>query len=664
MGVSASALDTVRECRTGQVGHSGLRDRIPPIVSTDNGVRGAALRSGRHDMAKLAKGTNRDSFDSRDLLYRPALFEALPSQVLPWWSGIEILDQKEEGACTGFGLAAAVNYLPHLRGERERASARMLFETARRYDQWPGNRYDWSSARGAMKGWYKHGVCSERAWPSDKPKDRELTLERQADALKRPLGVYYRVLPRRTDVQCALNEVGVVFAAAATHGGWARPKGGVIPLVRTGDTTGHAFAIVGYVDKGLVVQNSWGPGWGGVNLDGKLRRGLAIWTYEDFERNAWDLWVATMALPVESLQALRSEYTVGNQGSRKSQSGPPAAEVNRHVIHIDDGQFDTRSEYATTAASARQLIDGKVAAAAARGALNLLLYAHGGLNSVDGAARRARAWRDVIDANQIEHVHWIWETGFLAELKDVLFGKDKFADGRAGGPGSWKDKILESATGPLSRPLWREIKSDAALAFDAGKAGSHVLEFFGQALAAAPGIANKRITLAGHSAGAIWVGETLRAWQRQQPGLRVDRVVLLAPACTVEYFEEHIAPHVIARRVQRLTIFQLTDELERDDDVAELYGKSLLYYVSNACEASEGGTPLLGMQKFNDRWQGLRDQLGARLELVTATVDRARCRATSHGGFDSDVATMNTLLEIARGVPPLRLFTQADLDAV
>lgn len=613
-------------------------------------------------MPRLAKGTNRDSFDSRDLIYRPALLEVLRPEVLPRWPGIEVLDQREEGACTGFGLAATINYLLHLRGRSERASARMLFETAKRYDQWPGNRYDWSSARGAMKGWYKHGVCSERIWRSDKPADTDLTPERQADALKRPLGVYYRVLPRRNHLQCALNEVGVVFAAAATHGGWARPRGGVIPLSRDGDATGHAFAIVGYVDKGFVVQNSWGSAWGGVRLGGRRRAGLAIWTYEDFERNAWDLWVATLALPVESLQALRGEYTMANQGSRKSESGPPAAEVSRHVIHIDDGQFDSRSEYATTVESARRSIDAKVAAAAQRGELNLLLYAHGGLNSVDAAAGRARAWRDVIDDNRVEHVHWIWETGFLAELKDVIVGKDKFADGRAGGAGDWKDRILESVTRPLSGPLWREIKADARLAFDAGMAGAEVLALFGRAIAASP-IAKKRITLGAHSAGAIWVGETLRAWQRQVPDFRVDHVVLLAPACRVDYFVEAIAPHAIAGRVSRLTIFQLTDQAERDDGVASIYGKSLLYYVSNACEEHEGGTPLLGMQKFNGQWQGLRAQLGERLQLVTAGVDRAQCRATTHGGFDNDVATMNTLLEIALGKAPARPFTQADLDA-
>jgi hypothetical protein len=139
--------------------------------------------------------------------------------------------------------------------------------------------------------------------------------------------------------------------------------------------------------------------------------------------------------------------------------------------------------------------------------------------------------------------------------------------------------------------------------------------------------------------------------------------VLLAPACREDYFRASIAPHVIAGRVAMLTIFQLTDELERDDDVATVYGKSLLYYVSNACEDPEGGTPLLGMQKFNAQWQDLRAQMGARLTLYTATVDQANCRATSHAGFDGDVNTMNTLLQLAAGKPLARPFTEADLKA-
>src|SRR3989304_5463012 len=137
-------------------------------------------------MAKRIRDVQRDSFDFRDLIYRPALVE-LPDELYPRWNYLHILDQKSEGACTGFGLAAVVNYLlahKHKRAPTKpqvRASARMLFEMAKRYDQWPGEKYDWSSSRGAMKGWFKHGVCSEDDWPNyaTMNKPTYLTRERQ-----------------------------------------------------------------------------------------------------------------------------------------------------------------------------------------------------------------------------------------------------------------------------------------------------------------------------------------------------------------------------------------------------------------------------------------------------------------------------------------------------
>lgn len=621
-------------------------------------------------MSRHAKGTNRDSFDSRDLVYRPALVDLPPSR-LPDWSAIRVLDQGEEGACTGFGLAATINYLLHLRrrahggrGPREQVSARMLYTLAKRYDQWPGNQYDWSSARGAMKAWYKHGVCPARDWPNGNAADTELTLDRQQAALQVPLGAYYRVLPRRTDAQAALTEVGVLFAACATHAGWDAPKDGVIGHDRDApEDLGHAFAILGYTDRGLLVQNSWGPRWGGIEIDGKRRGGFAIWTYEDFERHAWDLWVARLARPVESLEALRSEYTDSPRGSRRTQSGPPPLEVSRHLIHIDDGQFDTGSEYSTSLASATELIRGKVAAAQARGELRLLMHAHGGLNTVDEVARRCRRWRDVIDANRVEHFHWLWETGLLAELKDVILGKDKFADERAGGPGDWKDKLIEASAGLVATPVWREMKTDASGAFTAQGAGSQVLAAFGQELARVGGIPKVHITLSGHSAGAIWVGETLEAWQRLEPNFKVDEVFLMAPACRVDFFQQKIVPHVLAGRVGHLTVLQLSDQAERDDRVAVVYGKSLLYFVSNACESGGGKAPLLGLQVFNGGWSADRQALGPRLTLVTAEEDPTRSRARDHSGFDNDVTTMNFLLTRALGgLAPQRPFTADELE--
>ena len=108
----------------------------------------------------------RDTLDFRDRMFETSLVE-VPTHIpladfLAWHT--PVLDQGEEGACTGFGLATVANYLLQRRKvtpDKVPVSARMLYQMARRYDEWPGENYSGSSARGAMKGWQKHGVCTE-----------------------------------------------------------------------------------------------------------------------------------------------------------------------------------------------------------------------------------------------------------------------------------------------------------------------------------------------------------------------------------------------------------------------------------------------------------------------------------------------------------------------
>ncbi len=129
----------------------------------------------------------------------------------------------------------------------------MLYELAKRYDEWPGEGYSGSSARGAMKGWHKHGVCSEEYWPSRPSKSNKgqlltgLNDARTADALRRPLGAYYRVNHKDlVAMHAAIAEVGVLFATSNVHQGWGEP--GDDGLIEYSDTLlgAHAFAIVGY----------------------------------------------------------------------------------------------------------------------------------------------------------------------------------------------------------------------------------------------------------------------------------------------------------------------------------------------------------------------------------------------------------------------------------
>ena len=82
------------------------------------------------------------------------------------------------------------------RGSRVRVSPRMLYEMAKRYDEWEGENYEGSSCRGAIKGWYNMGVCTDRQWPYV-PEDADyLTLKRAKAARENTVGAYYRSAER------------------------------------------------------------------------------------------------------------------------------------------------------------------------------------------------------------------------------------------------------------------------------------------------------------------------------------------------------------------------------------------------------------------------------------------------------------------------------------
>jgi hypothetical protein len=119
----------------------------------------------------------KDTPDIRDRKYQPALIQLKPT--IDNRKGANILDQGKEGACTGFGLAAAINLLnSKKRNVKFIASPRMLYEMAKKHDEWPGEDYNGSSCRGAIRGWKNMGVCSEKDWPYKVDKEGELTIER------------------------------------------------------------------------------------------------------------------------------------------------------------------------------------------------------------------------------------------------------------------------------------------------------------------------------------------------------------------------------------------------------------------------------------------------------------------------------------------------------
>ena len=130
------------------------------------------------------------------------------------------------------------------------------------------------------------------------------------DAVKRPLGAYFRVdTDMIPDIHSALAEAGVLYASALTHAGWdalhheapSRPPSSPdeFPVIETREglpDAGHAFAIVGYTERGFVIHNSWGDTWGAG--------GFAILPYADWRQNAMDCWVAQLGVVTDGLDLL------------------------------------------------------------------------------------------------------------------------------------------------------------------------------------------------------------------------------------------------------------------------------------------------------------------------------------------------------------------------
>lgn len=589
------------------------------------------------------KNATADVPDLRDWIYRPTLREL--SKRVPPPRDQKILDQHSEGACTGFALAAAINYQYQLAGEPFRVSPRMLYEMAKRYDEWPGERYDGSSLRGAIKGWANMGVCEESFWPYRVTRRGDLTVRRAKNARSHTLGAYYRIEPDIVHYHAALNETGVIVVSARVHEGWDAPAGGVIE--RRGEKGGgHAFAVTGYDERGFWVQNSWGRSWGDD--------GLALWPYEDWIEHVWDAWVFRLALPTPQIFGLRPVSATRPAEATQSRRKVPRSAVAGHFVHVDDGRYKACGRYWSTAFDVEQTAQ---LVAGSDKYDHLLLYVHGGLNTPLDSARRIDHMRKVFKANRIYPFHVMYDTGLVEELKDLIFRKEEEAQGRVGAFSDWTDRFIEGLLRSPGTLLWEEMKLDARQAFARDGAASDALNRF---------LANLQKTdkpmklhLVAHSTGAVALGALLESFRRRR--LDFDTCSLMAPACTLEWYEENYLPALeegSKLRIHDMAIYNLKDKLERDDDVATIYRKSLLYLVSNAFEGRIG-QPLLGMQKFLRDLPGVGDQPAV---YYSNGISGNRTRSTSHGGFDNDVYTMNHILQRTLGRRPGRPFTDEDLD--
>jgi hypothetical protein len=674
-----------------------------------------------------------DRLDLRDFPYRPPL-RSLPHEfpapavlkrLFPRYAADRmVLDQGKEGACTGFGLAVVINYLrwTTARAARSRAalprkvSPRMLYHLARFYDEWPGEDYDGSSCRGALKGWHRHGVCEERFWPYRNDRDEVAFVEPStgwdSNATQCPIGVYYRIDKSAVvDMQAAISEVGAIYCSGNVHAGWFAQKfpetAGLACIkapANADNSGGHAFALVGYNRYGFIVQNSWGPRWG--------TKGFAILPYEDWVTRGTDAWAVVLGAPIDHAESPHYHETDG-LSSRVSvvraatvARGPAAPTVApdvapwdrdnayRHAIVMgNNGTLINRSVSRQALSAFDHVVVEAPSEWCATGASRLVLYAHGGLNDEEESLRRIRVMAPYFQANGAYPIFFTWRTGVFESLSGIFEDIGQGIDPKGAFRDVWRvvkdtigearDRAVEVACQSAGvKAIWSQMKQNARAALEcpqpiAGTTGKVEAQHPTLALLANRLMRLKKdlpkleIHLVGHSAGSILLGYLLDAVRALDRPFAFDSCTLYAPACTVQFAVDHFEPAMAPGGVLRKQDFHvelLSNERELADTVGP-YGRSLLYLVSRALE-DQHKTPLLGMAtawdpskrgEFSDdpaiqrglkAWQTFWGTVRAPREVTEAQVSNGVTRiASSHGGFDNDVAVITRTIERIAGRP-------------
>lgn len=618
-----------------------------------------------------------DAIDFRDRWFVPRVSAAPPATLFPA-QALGVKHQGRTNACTGFALALVVEHLLRL-AEREAdpaISGYMLYSMARRYDEFPGSAADeGSSLRGALKGWFRHGACHEGLFPGLQMPPAAVRIEDDwwFDAVRRPLGAYYRIAPSQlTDMHAALDEVGVLYVSSGCHAGWdeglrtravARPKDfrGVWEIpVRGGDAehAGHAFAIVGYNERGFLIQNSWGPAWGS--------HGLALMTYPDWLANAIDCWVAQLGVVTQDHRELARADTLRTRAGRVQLAASPVLrqrEIAPFVVNVgrggalaNAGVFRTRPDDVRALAEL-QLARARQAWQPADGVIDVCVVVHGGLGDEAEAAASAEHWITALYQARVFPVFLMWDSGLQRGLRELLAPLQAGAAALAPGgrqPGgasvgdaaldrAWNARV-ERALAPQGSALWAAVRREAdALSLfrprsgDDRQAGAVLLyrHFKHQVQDRAV-----RMHLMAHSAGAL---AACRLVQRLVGDgvLSFDSLSLLAPAVRNAEFAQTLAPLLHDGRVRRLQLFALSAQAEAADASLPPYRRSLLHLVS---QAFEGGTrqPVLGLQA--DAQAGLQGLPRTRLHLSPG----AHAQATTHAAFDRDAAVLKQVLRFIR----------------
>jgi Caspase domain/N-acetylmuramoyl-L-alanine amidase len=369
----------------------------------------------------------------------------------------------------------------------------------------------------------------------------------------------------------------------------------------------------------------------------------------------------------------------GRSAARDSGLGAAAlAALRPHLVNLSMGRFSGEGEAATTPADVDAIFEQHLPEAldkakTAGHKLRLLFYAHGGLVSESSGLQIAAKHIDWWKQNGVYPIYFIWETGLFETIGNLL---KRAQQGAARGLGRdlfdfTSDPLIEIAARALQGPsIWGGMKSSAEHAVDEPSSGNpdgggarYVADKLKRFCDKNGG--DIELHAIGHSAGSIFHCYFLPI-ARKLGVPTFTSVHFLAPAVRVDTFKERLASEIgDEKTIQKLTIFTMKRDYERDDNCARVYRKSLLYLIYHALE-NKRSTPILGLEeslrgdgdlKKLFGLAGTSSESGQVVWSVTQSDTGVSASGSqTHGGFDDDAPTMNS---VAR-----RILGRADADKI
>jgi len=334
-----------------------------------------------------------------------------------------------------------------------------------------------------------------------------------------------------------------------------------------------------------------------------------------------------------------------------------------YVLTMRAGKYadDPDDLLPTSAADAKTIFTESLPAAykaaqASNKPLRILFYAHGGLVSENSAIGQVNEQLQFWVKNDIYPIYFVWETGFLETLSQLIHGQLSREVAVPREPeflNALVAKLARSLGGPT---LWAGMQHSAELAARDDGASYNVAELLVAFLKTIADQDSVEIYAAGHSAGAIFHANFLPA--AFSLGLKpINELFLLAPAVD-EYKRTLIAQVGSGKNIPSATMFTMYKTFELADNCAHVYGHSLLYLIYHALEAKKE-TPILGLEEMLRSDADLAAQFSLNGNSGPGNIIFSKSdagpstasQATAHGAFHNDPPTMNSIARRILRIP-------------